>query len=167
MSLTPSEIADLVAQYAAGPDILQSALARVPAAAMQWRPAEAEWSVHEIVVHCADSETASAHRLRVLIAEANPVIVGYDQAAWANLLDYHARPIDVALDAVVAARASTAEFVRSLPPEAWGRSGRHTESGHYTAEDWLRIYATHLHDHADQIASNVATWPGNSLAKAF
>ncbi len=104
MSLTPSEIADLVAQYAAGPDVLQSALGSVPAAAMQWRPAEGEWSVHEIVVHCADSETASAHRLRVLIAEANPVIVGYDQAAWANLLDYHARPIDVALGAVVAAR---------------------------------------------------------------
>ncbi len=161
MSLTPSEISDLVAQYAAGPDILQSALGRVPAAAMQWRPAEGEWSVHEIVVHCADSETASAHRLRVLIAEANPVIVGYDQAAWANLLNYHARPIDVALDAVVAARASTAEFARSLPQEAWEpkRPPHRVRALHRRglAPD-LRV---HLHDHADQIASNVAAWPGN------
>ena len=38
------------------------------------------------------------------------------------------------------------------------RSGRHTESGHVTAEDWLRIYAVHLHDHADQIAANAAAW---------
>jgi hypothetical protein len=158
MPLTPSETADLIAQYAAGPDVLRAALAGVPADAMQWRPAEDEWSVHEIIVHCADSETASAHRIRVLVAEPDPLIVGYDQAAWAKLLDYHARSIDVALEAVAAARASTAEFVRSLPPEAWTRSGRHTESGHFTAEDWLRIYAVHLHDHADQIAANVAAW---------
>jgi hypothetical protein len=125
---------------------------------MQWRPAEDEWSVHEIIIHCADSETASAHRIRVLVAEPDPLIVGYDQAAWAKLLDYHARSIDVALEAVAAARASTAEFVRSLPPDAWTRSGRHTEAGHFTAEDWLRIYAVHLHDHAAQIAANVAAW---------
>ncbi len=158
MPLTPSETADLIAQYAAGPDVLRAALAGVPADAMQWRPAEAEWSVHEIIVHCADSETASAHRIRVLVAEPDPLIVGYDQAAWARLLDYHARSIDVALEAVAAARASTAEFIRALSPEAWTRSGRHTESGHFTAEDWLRIYAVHLHDHADQIAANVAAW---------
>jgi len=160
MSLTPTEIFDLIAQYAAGPDVLRAALADVPPDAMQWRPAEGEWSAHEIIIHCADAETASAHRIRVLVAEPDPLIVGYDQAAWATLLDYHARPLDVALDAVAAARASTAELVRSLPPEAWLRSGRHTESGPYTAEDWLRLYAVHLHDHAEQIASNLAAWPG-------
>jgi hypothetical protein len=163
MPLTPSETADLIAQYAAGPDVLRAALAGVPADAMQWRPAEDEWSVHEIIVHCADSETASAHRIRVLVAEPDPLIVGYDQAAWAELLDYHARSIDVALEAVVAARASTAEFARSLPPEAWTRSGRHTESGHFTAEDWLRIYAVHLHDHADQIAANITAWSRSQM----
>jgi hypothetical protein len=47
MPLTPSETADLIAQYAAGPDVLRAALAGVPADAMQWRPAEDEWSVHE------------------------------------------------------------------------------------------------------------------------
>ena len=47
MPLTPSETAELIAQYAAGPDVLRTALAAVPAAAMQWRPATDEWSVHE------------------------------------------------------------------------------------------------------------------------
>ena len=47
MPLTPSETADLIAQYATGPDVLRAALAGVPADAMQWRPAEDEWSVHE------------------------------------------------------------------------------------------------------------------------
>jgi hypothetical protein len=45
-----------------------------------------------------------------------------------------------------------------LPDEAWTRDGRHTESGHYTAEDWLRIYADHLENHARQIEANVAAF---------
>jgi hypothetical protein len=38
-----------------------------------------------------------------------------------------------------------------LSEEEWGRVGTHTESGPYGVEDWLRIYAAHCHDHADQI----------------
>ncbi|MBA3415069.1 MAG: DinB family protein [Chloroflexia bacterium] len=158
MPLTPAEITTLIAQYAAGPDLLRAALAEVPVAALQWRPAPDEWSVHEIVIHCGDSETASAHRIRVLIAEPEPVIVGYDQAAWATRLDYHTRSLDLALAAVTAARGSSTELIRTLPPEAWTRAGRHTESGPFTSEDWLRIYGAHLHDHADQIAANISAW---------
>jgi hypothetical protein len=33
----------------------------------------------------------------------------------------------------------------------WQIVGTHTESGRYTTEDWLRIYAGHAHDHAQQI----------------
>ncbi len=158
MALTPAETAALIAQYATGPEILRAALADVPAAALQWRPAPAEWSVHEIVVHCADSDTASAHRIRVLVVEPDPVIVGYDQAAWARQLNYHSHPLDLALAAVTAARADTTALIQTLPPEAWAKAGRHTETGRYTTEDWLRLYAAHLQEHADQIAANLAAW---------
>ena len=40
--------------------------------------------------------------------------------------------------------------VRYGEPE-WKKQGRHTESGPYTPEDWLRIYAAHLEGHARQI----------------
>jgi len=33
----------------------------------------------------------------------------------------------------------------------WQRQGTHSESGHYSAEDWLTIYAAHAHNHAAQI----------------
>jgi hypothetical protein len=38
-----------------------------------------------------------------------------------------------------------------MTEEDWRREGTHTESGRYTTEDWLRIYAGHAHGHADQI----------------
>ena len=41
---------------------------------------------------------------------------------------------------------------------AWRREGRHTESGRYTAEDWLLVYSEHLEKHDAQIERNLAAW---------
>ncbi len=158
MALTTAERQILVEQYANGPTRLREALATVPADAMQWRPKAGEWSAHEVVVHCADSETQAASRIRVLVAEKEPVILGYDQETWARDFDYHAHPVELALAAVDAVRANTAALLRRLPERVWQREGRHSESGRYTAEDWLRIYAEHLEGHARQIEANVAAW---------
>jgi hypothetical protein len=76
--MTPTQRHRLIRQYASGPDRLEAALARVPPEARTWRPAPDSWSVHEVVVHCADSETNAHMRLRYLLAEPDPLIVGYD-----------------------------------------------------------------------------------------
>ena len=156
--MTKADREKLIAQYAAGPARLKAALATVPPAAMQWRPKPGEWSAHEIVVHCADSETNSFVRVRFLAAEKEPVLQGYDQDLWAKTFDYHTLPMDAALAVVESVRASTTALVRALPESAWTNVGRHTESGRYTAEDWLKIYADHLEGHARQIEGNVAQW---------
>jgi hypothetical protein len=158
MGRSRTERARLIEQYARGPARLRQALATVPPEAMRWRPAEGEWSAHEVVVHCADSETNAAGRIRYLAVEREPVILGYDQEAWARELDYHAHPLEVALATVDAVRAHTAALLARLPDAAWEKVGRHTESGRYTAEDWLTLYAEHLENHARQIESNVAAW---------
>ena len=158
MPMTPAQRHAFVEQYAAGPRRLRAALATVPADAMQWRPKPGEWSAHEVVVHCSDSETQAASRIRVLASEKDPLIQGYDEAQWARDFDYHAHPLDVALATVDAVRANTTALLRRLPDAAWLKEGRHTESGHYTAEDWLRIYADHLENHARQIEANVAAF---------
>jgi hypothetical protein len=92
------------------------------------------------------------------VAEKSPTLQGYDQETWATVLDYHKMPLEPALAVVEAVRASTAALIRALPDEAWTRVGHHTESGRYTAEDWLQIYADHLEIHARQIEENVAQW---------
>ena len=156
--MTKTEREKLIEQYAAGPARLKAALATVPPGALQWRPKPGEWSAHEIVVHCADSETNSFVRIRFLAAEKEPVLQGYDQDHWATTFDYHTLPADTALAVVVGVRDSTTALIRHLPEAAWSNVGRHTESGRYTAEDWLKIYADHLEGHARQIEANVAAW---------
>jgi hypothetical protein len=56
-----------------------------------------------------------------------------------------------ALEAFRSARATTMQLLSLMSEEDWKREGTHTESGRYTAEQWLRIYADHAHNHAAQI----------------
>jgi len=148
----------LIQQYADGPRRLREALGRVPAAAMKWRPASGEWSAHEVICHCADSEATASSRIRFVIAEREPLIVGYDQEEWARRFDYHALPLEPALATVEAVRASTAAVLRTLSDDAWARKARHTELGDYPAEKWLELYAEHLETHAQQIENNVTAF---------
>ncbi len=78
MPLTAAERATMIERYARGPALLAAALAKVPRDAVQWKPRPDRWSAHEIIVHCADSETNAHMRLRYLLAEPDPLIVGYD-----------------------------------------------------------------------------------------
>jgi hypothetical protein len=158
MPLTAPERTALIERYARGPGLIRAALATVPADARQWRPGPGRWTVHEIVVHCADSEAHGALRIRILLAEAEPVIQAYDQDRWAAGLDYHQHPLDVALATVDAVRAHTLPLLRRMDDAAWARSGRHPETGPYRAEQWLRIYAEHLEKHAGQMERNLAAW---------
>jgi hypothetical protein len=158
MPLTRTERERLIEQYASGPARLRAALATVPAEARQWRPKAGEWSAHEVIVHCADAETNAAARIRYLATEKDPLILGYDEARWAVTLDYHQHPLEPALATVDAVRANTVPLLRRFPEATWQREGRHTESGRYTAEDWLQIYAEHLEVHARQIEANLAAW---------
>lgn len=145
-------------RYARGAALVKAALDKVPEEARKWKPAPGKWSVHEIVCHCADSEVNASGRIRYVLAEKRPTIVGYDQDEWARAFDYHALPLEPALRCLEGTRAHTAELIRRLPEEAWTREGTHTESGRYTAEDWLRIYAEHLEKHAAQIDRTLAAW---------
>jgi hypothetical protein len=163
--MSQEERAALIDQYARGPERIREALARAPEEALRWRPGPGKWSVHEVIVHCADSETNAALRIRYLLAEKEPLIVGYDQDAWATRFDYHAQPLEEALAATAAARGRTVPLLRGMADADWGKPGRHSESGPYTAEDWLRIYAAHLEGHAGQIDRNVEAWKARSSSR--
>jgi hypothetical protein len=148
--MTRDERRRLIDRYRAGYDEVVRAVEGATDAELDRRPAPGKWTSREIVHHLADSEMTSAIRLRRLIAEDAPVIQGYDQEEYARRL-YYDRPIQSSLDAFRAARASTADLLDRLTPEQWTRGGTHTESGPYSVERWLQIYADHAHNHADQI----------------
>lgn len=142
---------DLIRQYARGFEAVEKALQGLAPEILTTKLFEGKWSVAEIVQHLADSEMTSALRLRKLLTEDFPVIYGYDQDAYAAQLFYNERDIAPALDAFRAARATSLQLLERLSENDWQRKGWHTDSGHYTIETWLEIYAAHAHNHAAQI----------------
>ncbi len=148
--MTNEERRRLIERYREGYAEVNRAIAGIGPAELDARPAAGAWSAREIVHHLADSEMTSAIRLRRLVAEDAPLIVGYDQEEFARRLFYD-RPIDASLEAFKAARSSTVEILERLTPEQWARAGTHSETGAYSVERWLQIYADHAHGHADQI----------------
>jgi hypothetical protein len=155
--LTPAERAALVELYRDGHRVVTEALAGTTAADLDAQPSDPdEWTPRMVVHHLADSEMMSATRLRRLIAEDDPVIQGYDEPLFARRLFYDDRPIEPALAALGAARSTTLQILERLTDDQWARTGTHTESGRYGVEDWLRIYAAHAHEHADQIGRALA-----------
>jgi hypothetical protein len=149
--MTPEERSDLIAQYAAGYDEVMKALEGFPADNLGDHPIAGKWSAREIVHHLGDSESTSAFRLRKLLVEDNPTIEGYDEAAFAQKLKYNERDMAPALEAFRSSRATTAQLLGLMSEDEWKREGVHTESGAYSVEKWLRIYADHAHNHAAQI----------------
>lgn len=145
-------------RYAEGAALLRKAWEDTPMEARTWRPGTDQWSAHEVVVHCADSETYAAIRIRLLLAEAEPLVVGYDENVWVRRFNYHASDPELALLLVETVRTHTSAMLSGLPDEAWGRMGRHTQSGPYGTDDWLRSYGEHLEIHAAQIRRNLAAW---------
>src|SRR2546427_7186777 len=150
-AMTSAERDKLIAQYKAGYDEVIDSLRDFPTAAVTAHPIAGKWSAREIVHHLADSETLSGIRLKRLLTEDHPVIQGYDQDEYASQLNYNERDMAPALAAFHAARANTAQLLDRMNDEDWKREGSHTESGRYTVEDWLKIYAAHAHNHAAQI----------------
>jgi len=140
---------ELIARYRAGQEAVAEALTGIRDEELD-RSASGEWTPRQIAHHLADSEMMSAIRLRRLISEDEPVLSGYDEAEFARILTRD-RPVGPSIEAMRWARESSAQILERLTEDEWKRTGSHSESGAYSVETWLEIYAAHPHDHAAQI----------------
>jgi DinB family protein len=164
--MTPEERNQLIDQYKDGYNEVASAIEGFPTESLTAHPIDGKWSAAEIVHHLADSETTSSLRLRRLLVEDHPLIQGYDQDVYANLLNYNRREIGPSLEAFRSARATTAQLFEFMTDADWQKEGTHSESGSYSSEDWLKIYAAHAHNHAAQIRRLRAALSESAAASA-
>ena len=150
MGLTRGERSALMDRYATAAGEFEAAIADVRDDELDAHPIDGEWSVRQIAHHVCDSEMTSAIRLRRLIAEDNPEIVGYDEMEWSLRLHYPERPIGPSMLAMRGARDTTLSILECLTDAEWERAGTHTEAGAYSVDRWLQIYAEHPREHGEQ-----------------
>ena len=145
--------------YGRGFDLLKATLAEVPKEAWKFKPAPTEWSVHEIIIHLADSESNAALRARKLIVEPGGTIMGYDQDKWADELNYHDQSYEDALETLRLVRKTTYALLMKQPDEVFTHTIKHPEYDEpYSFEKWIKIYSGHIPAHIEQIKNNVKLW---------
>ena len=110
-----------------------------------------EWSIHEIIVHLADSELVGSWRIRRTIAEPGTTIQAYAEETWASLLNYKKQDASVALQLFSALRASNTSLLRSLPDEIWDNTSVHSENGTMSLYDIFVSLIRHVETHVQQI----------------
>jgi hypothetical protein len=145
--------------YGNGYDLLMQTLKDVPQEMWKFKPEPKEWSVHEILVHLADSESNAALRARKLIVEPGGLLMGYDQDKWAIELNYHEQSWEDALETVKFVRKTTYELLKKQPDEVFQNTVKHPEYDEpYTFEKWINIYSGHIPGHIEQIKNNYKIW---------
>lgn len=156
--MTTAERKSKIKAYADGHKLMVKALKKFPKKMWKWKPGPEKWSIHEIVIHVADSETNAYMRARRFLAEPGESVMAYDQDKWAQALDYHAQDPNEALALIELVRKTTHKLIRNLPDETWNARCVHPEHDNYTFDRWLEIYGRHIHGHVAQMQRNYDAW---------
>ncbi|MDZ4838788.1 MAG: DinB family protein [Bacteroidota bacterium] len=153
---TPSELVEILEYYADASNRITYALQDTDKAMWQWKPSEKAWSIHQVLVHLADSEVNSYLRCRKAVAEPGAIIFSYDQDSWATNLLYEKQNADDALLLFTLLRKFTYNLLKLLPAQIWANFYIHSDDGNRSMEDWLDVYKEH--DHVNQINRIKLAW---------
>jgi hypothetical protein len=137
----------LVERYASEAEDLGKSIAGLSKADLLTFPVPGTWSIQQIVLHTLDSDLVSSDRMKRIIAEDNPLLIGYDESKFAARLHYEDLDPQLACELFVKNRKLTAEILRRLSDEAFQRSGIHNERGKVTLQEYLAGVVWHLQHH--------------------
>jgi uncharacterized damage-inducible protein DinB len=111
------------------------------------------WTVRQVIHHVADSHMHSYARFRFALTEPSPTIHPYDEAAWAELPDAKAAPVEVSLALLDALHHRWMFLLRSLDGEALAKVFVHPEHGPVSLLDAVSLYAWHGRHHTAHITA--------------
>jgi hypothetical protein len=138
---------ELIDRYVNGGEKLAQSIRGLTEGDLDSFPVPGTWSIHQIVIHVMDSELISTDRMKRMIAEDNPTLLGYDESKFAQNLHYHDQAVNEAVMIVAANRRLFGNVLRKLPSEAFDRVGTHNERGRLTLGDYLKAVTDHLDHH--------------------
>jgi hypothetical protein len=147
-----SKLAPLIEQYLAGARALRGAVTGMSREQLLARPVAGKWSTLEVVCHLADFDPILADRMKRVLAEERPQLVGADQERFAAALAYHERDLQEELAIIEQTRSQLARILRTQPDTVLERVGVHSERGPQTLEQLLTTASRHIPHHLQHIA---------------
>jgi hypothetical protein len=144
--------------FGLGPSLLQAALRRFPKKMWCYQPSGDRWSIHDTVIHLADSEASSYVRCRQFIADPGSTELKFDGPRWARSLRYFDQSALDAIQVIFQLRKSTHSFLSSLPDHLWDNAVLDAGLGSITLKRWMTIQERHIPGHIDQMRENYIAW---------
>lgn len=111
------------------------------------------WTLRQTVHHIADSHINSLCRFKLALTEdETPTIRPYMEDRWAELADSRL-PVDFSLAIIDGVHARWVELLKNMSDADYEREFRHPETGNWTLEKVLGLYAWHSRHHTAHITN--------------
>lgn len=123
----------------------------VPDDVLSRRPGPGEWSAHQTLLHLADTDMVYGVRIRMIVTQEKPLLVGYDQEAWGSRfkdLDESGQQTFLRWRIL---RQTNLRMLGSLTNDEWSRVGNHSERGEESIRSMVSLLAGHDRAHLDQM----------------
>jgi hypothetical protein len=156
--MNPGILRQQLESFGRGPFLLSAALEQFPKKMWLYKPSDGLWSIHENILHLADSEAHAYIRCRRFIAEPGSSIARFDSKSWACNLGYFHQSTREALRIIRNLRRTTYELLIALPESVWEHSLEHATEGRLTLSEWLRLEEDHIPRHIDRMKRNYEQW---------
>ena len=109
------------------------------------------WTVRQTIHHVADSHMNSLIRFKLALTEDEiPTIRPYYEDRWAELADSKL-PIEVSLSLIDGLHQRWAALLNSMSEEDFNKKFNHPETGEWTLDGALALYAWHSKHHTAHI----------------
>ena len=132
-------------------DTLAGIVARHTPALLRTRPFEGKWTPNEVIGHLTDSEWTYGYRLRLILSEDNPPIIGTDQDRWVAAQRFNEREPAELVEMFRSLRRLNLAAWKIVTPGEMMRKGLHNERGEESLAQMFRMLAGHDLAHIDQI----------------
>ncbi len=133
--------------YLDGPRQLRALVADMNDEHLRQRPVPGKWSTLEVICHLVDFDPILADRMKRIIAEDRPQLLGADEQKFAAALRYHDRDAAEELALLEKTRSQMGRILKQLKEDAFAREGVHNERGVLTLARMLEIAAKHIPHH--------------------
>jgi hypothetical protein len=109
------------------------------------------WTIKQVVHHVFDSHMNALLRFKLALTEENPIIKPYNEAAFANLLDYNL-PLNTTMNAIFGVHQHWVQVIAGMKNEDFDRTYFHPEQQKaITLKTALAIYNWHCKHHLDHV----------------
>jgi len=135
------------------PDAVATAVSGLNDAQIDTEYRPGGWTVRQAVHHIADSHSNSLTRFKLALTEDEPpTIKPYFEDRWAELADSKL-PIEVSLQMIEAIHQRWSVLLDSMTDADFTKSFIHPETGEWTLEGALALYAWHSRHHTAHITN--------------